>query len=269
MTAATGRSATPEAADGVAPFDVRGYLADVGGVLSWRVLQVVAVTLLIALTEGLSLLLLAPLLELTGLDLGASPVNKVAAWVERAFATLGLPVTLASVISAYVLIVVLRALFNRWGAMSNFRLRQRFTARLRERLHGALIQADWLFFVNRRSSDFMHKLTRELETVAIATFGILEWAVTLLLTSVYLAYAVYLSPTITVVVLASGVTLNLLLRLEMRRAKPRGARLSSAYEEFYAAISDHFSGMKTAKSHGVESAYKAHFLRTARAVEQA
>lgn len=247
---------------------IRSYFKDMLQVLSWRAVGIIAFMLLISATEGISLLLLAPLLQLTGLDLGSSPADQAAQGVSRIFNAFNLPLTLTSVLGVYVVIVAAKALLDRSNAVINFRLQQRFVAQLRERLYKTLIRADWRFFVRRRNSDFMHKLTDELENIGSTTFELMNWIVNCILTLTYFVFALFLSPVMTLFVLVAGATLSVLLRSRTYRARSHGQSLSKAYENLYAAISEHFSGMKTAKSHGVEDKHADLFLDIAREVEQ-
>ena len=247
---------------------IRSYFKDIAQVLSWRAVGIIAFMLLISVTEGISLILLAPLLQLTGLDLGSSPADQAANVVSRVFNTLGLPLTLTSVLGVYVVIVAAKALLDRSSAVVNFRLQQRFVAQLRERLYKTLIRADWRFFVRRRNSDFMHKLTDELENIGSTTFELMNWIVNCILTLTYFVFALFLSPVMTLFVLVAGGVLSVLLRRRTYSARGYGQRLSQAYENLYAAISEHFSGMKTAKSHGVEDKHADLFLDIAREVER-
>jgi ATP-binding cassette, subfamily C, bacterial len=247
---------------------IRSYFKDMAQVLSWRAVGIIAFMLLISATEGISLILLAPLLQLTGLDLGSSPADQAASVVRGIFNALGLPLTLTSVLGVYVIIVAAKALLDRSNAVINFRLQQRFVAQLRERLYKTLIRADWRFFVRRRNSDFMHKLTDELENIGSTTFELMNWIVNCILTLTYFVFALFLSPVMTLLVLVAGGVLSALLRHRTYRARGHGKRLSQAYENLYAAISEHFSGMKTAKSHGVEDKHADLFLDTAREVER-
>jgi ATP-binding cassette, subfamily C, bacterial len=247
---------------------IRSYFKDMAQVLSWRAVGIIAFMLLISATEGISLILLAPLLQLTGLDLGSSPADQAATVVRGIFDALHLPLTLTSVLGVYVVIVAAKALLDRSNAVINFRLQQRFVAQLRERLYKTLIRADWRFFVRRRNSDFMHKLTDELENIGSTTFELMNWIVNCILTLTYFVFALFLSPVMTLFVLVAGATLSVLLRRRTYRARGHGQTLSRAYENLYAAISEHFSGMKTAKSHGVEDKHADLFLDIAREVEQ-
>jgi ATP-binding cassette, subfamily C, bacterial len=266
-TSQTLKNTSEDSSDSLAGV-IRSYFKDIARVLSWRAVGIIAFMLLISATEGISLILLAPLLQLTGLDLGSSPADQAANVVSNIFNALNMPLTLTSVLGVYVVIVAAKALLDRSNAVLNFRLQQRFVAQLRERLYKTLIRADWRFFVRRRNSDFMHKLTDELENIGSTTFELMNWIVNCILTLTYFVFALFLSPVMTLFVLVAGGVLSVLLRRRTYSARGHGQRLSRAYENLYAAISEHFSGMKTAKSHGVEDKHADIFLDTAREVER-
>jgi ATP-binding cassette subfamily C protein len=245
------------------------YLRSAVGALSWKAALALLLMLLISLTEGIGLLMLVPLLELTGFSVGAGPANRVAEAVRGVFQGLGLPLSLPAVLGVYVVIVSARALLSRFESVSSFALQQLLVAQLRERLYHALTAANWLFFVRSRTSDFMHTLTRELEIVGAATFTLLSWLVTLTVSLTYFAFALFLAPLMTLLVLLSGVVLLLLLRLKTSLAKGRGEKLARAYEDMYGALSEHLAGMKVAKGHGLGEAHAKLFLNMTRGVERA
>ena len=49
------------------------------------------------------------------------------------------------------------------------RVQQKIQAHLRERLHRAIVGADWLFLCRKKSADLVHVLTSEVERVGTAT----------------------------------------------------------------------------------------------------
>lgn len=244
------------------------YLQDVATLLSWRAAGALGLTLLLSLTEGVGLFMLLPLLQLTGLEVDAGPVDRMTGFLARGFGALHLPLSLSVVLVAYLLVMSARALLSRYETVNTFILQQRLVTRLRRRLYEAISHADWLFFVRSRPSSFVHTLTRELEAVGEATYTLFSWLVNAMVTGVYVVFALWLYPLTTGVVLASGSVL-LLLRLKVNRAQDQGEALSEAYEGLYASMSEHFAGMKTAKSHGAEKAYVEQFLRMSAEVERA
>jgi ATP-binding cassette, subfamily C, bacterial len=237
------------------------YAREAAEALRWKGLRVVLLVLLIGLTEGVGLLMLVPLLQLTGLDVGPGSVDQVASLVAQVFAASGFPLELGTVLAVYMIVVSARAMLSRYEVVSTFALEKTFEARLRQRLYHAMMRADWLFFVRRQHADFVHLLTHELERAGAATFNLLNLFIKLIMAAVYLAFALLVSPAMTLLVLASGAGLMLGLRWKTALARGKGEALSRSYAAIYRAISEHLAGMKTAKSHGSERRHVDLFLK--------
>ncbi len=228
------------------------YMADLVGVVSWRVALALGLMVCVSLTEGFGLLLLVPLLQLAGLDVQQSSLDGIAQFFSSAFTAIGMRPTLIAVLSLYVLIISIHALLYRWQIILNFTLQHEFVALLRQRLYRAIAKSNWLFFSRSRASDFMHVLTAEMERIGEATDHLLYLIATGMVTIPYIVFALRLSVVMTGLVLACGVGLMWLLRGKTRVAHVAGEGLSKAMSGLYAAITEHLSGMKTAKSYGVE-----------------
>lgn len=227
-------------------------MADLVGAVSWRIALTLGLMVCVSLTEGLGLLLLVPLLQLAGLDVQQSSLDGIAQFFSSAFTAIGMRPTLIAVLALYVLIISIRALLYRWQIILNFTLQHEFVALLRQRLYRAIAKANWLFFSRSRASDFMHVLTAEMERIGEATDHLLYLIATGMVTIPYIVFALRLSVVMTALVLACGAGLMWLLRGKTRVAHVAGEGLSRAMSSLYAAITEHLSGMKTAKSYGVE-----------------
>jgi ATP-binding cassette subfamily C protein len=168
------------------------------------------------------------------------------------------------VLGLYVLTAGTHALFSRWQAVTGATLEQEFVAHLREQLYGSIAHTSWLFFSRRRSSDFTHALTAELDHIAGSTHYLIALVTNTVVTSVYLFLALQLSAVMTGVVLACGAVLYLAQRGRIRTARSSGERLSSATSQLYAAASEHLGGMKVTKSYGAEDRHVEIFSRLTR-----
>ncbi|TIW58963.1 MAG: ABC transporter ATP-binding protein, partial [Mesorhizobium sp.] len=132
--------------------DIAGFgavMARIGGRRTW-----IALVFLIlgSLTEGISILLLVPLLHLIGRsdqDFAIRlPDNPVLSWLVPG-GTLGL----ATVLCLLVGLVALQAGFNRFKSVYMARLLYDFVNRLRMDLFEAIGRARWGIFARTRSSD--------------------------------------------------------------------------------------------------------------------
>lgn len=227
--------------------------------MRWRAVGVLALMVLISLTEGVGLITLAPLLELIGLSAEGGTVGQLATFVAQVIASLGLPITLLSVLAFYVGVVVVGALLARWQAVASSALVEAYLAEVREELYGAVIRAEWLFFARQRASDLTHALTGEVDRIGDAAGMFLGLLVKLLIAGIYLSLAFALSPAMTLAVLACGGVLLLFVAPEAHRARAKGEAISAADEAVYAAVGEHLAGMKVAKAHGVEARHQSIF----------
>lgn len=230
----------------------RLYMATLMGVMSWRVALALILMISLSLTQGAQLLLLIPLMQLVGLDVQQGSVGWLAEFVSSAFELANLRPTLVTVLVVFVLFSTLLALLTRWQTTFNFKLQQNFTAFLRQRLYRAIANTNWLAFTRSRSSDFTHALTTELDRIGAATNFLLRLITDTVLVTVYVLLALRLSLAMTTLAFGAGVVLLLLLRKKAQAARWTGEDISLATNGMYAAAIEHLSGMKTAKSYGVE-----------------
>ena len=232
--------------------DFRDYLRTLKGATRWRLAMVVVLSVLASLTEGVALVLLVPILEVIGFDVGAGAVGQLGSWMKGVFDLIGVRPTLVPVLVLYAVVGVLLALLRLGQSVTSSKLHNGFAAELRENLYQAIAGSSWLFIARSRASDFTHALTAEIDRVSAGTQQLVMLGGSIIVTSVYLVFALWLSPGATVFALLGGGGLILLLKRAARGAHTAGVDLTASGKELYATAIDHLSGMKMAKSHGAE-----------------
>ena len=218
-----------------------------------RAALALALSIALLFTCGVSLLMLVPLLGVAGLDVGEGSVGAIAEVLAGALGAVGLAPSVPVVIAAYLLVVICGALLGRAHSVLTTRLLQTFSMSKRMQVFEAITNSRWVGFVRRPSSEFMHGLTQEIERVTGAVSGVLNLVTKLITSAIHLSLAVFVSPGTTVLVVASGGALLLLLGRKTRAARVKGEAVSVAYEAMYGAISEHLAGLRVTKSHGTES----------------
>jgi ATP-binding cassette, subfamily C, bacterial len=213
---------------------------------------VLLLTLSMSVVSGASLVMLVPLLQVAGLDVGGGAAGRLGDMATTALATLGITVTVPSVILAYLVIIAGSAALTRLQAVVTAELYQGYVRDLRRRTYAAITRASWVHFARLRSSTFTHVLTSELERVGAATTAIVNLIVKSLLTTLYFGLALYVSPAATLLVVALGGSLVAALAGPTRAGRAKGAMVSTAYEAMFAAINEHVAGMRVSRSHGTE-----------------
>lgn len=228
------------------------YLALLLRLLPGRVLATFALMACVGLTEWIGLVLLIPLLGLAGLDLGGGAASRIADVAAYAISGIGLAPGLVTVLVLYTGIVSARAVLRRWQALAITDVQTRFVRHLRRRLLRAILHARWVFFSRQRASDCVHVLTGQVARVGHATDHLLPLLAQLLVLTIYVLFALALSPVITLMVVVAGLTLLLLLRGEAERAFAVGESTTAAAGRLYGAVIEQLGGLKIARSYAAE-----------------
>jgi ATP-binding cassette subfamily C protein len=201
-----------------------------------------------ALTEGLGLVVLVPLLEALG---GAAPRF---GWINPGLGIGGM-------LGLIVILVFIRALLGHWRQLAAVRLRAEVVDGLRQRGWHALLHAEWRALREARRSDSASLLISDIDRIGSAlgeAFTALALAATLL---AVVAAGMLIAP---FAMLAGGVIALMLLPLLHRRrveAATYGEQVGVAYSAIHAASGEALSGLRAIKSLNAESAIAARLGR--------
>ena len=206
----------------------------------------------ISLTEGISLLLLVPLLQLVGLDVQQGTLGQIAGLISSFFTYLQITPTLATVLLIFIVIIILNAFLYRLQTIKSSEIEYNFAAHLRKKLFTSITNSNWLFFSKKKSSDFAHALTYEIERVSVGTNQFLLLIVSAVVLAVYILFTLELSGLITGLIFVIGIVLLLVLKRKMNTAHSRGEELTDTTKSMYSSTIQHLNGMKTIKSFNME-----------------
>lgn len=229
------------------------YITALKGFKSKNILFAIALMVFTSLTEGISLLLLVPLLQLVGLNVQQGSLSQIADYIASFFNFMGITPTLAIVLLIYVLIISLNAFLYRIQTIETSKIQYEFAAHLRKRLFKKITDSNWMFFTKTRSSDFAHALTNEIERISIGTGQFLTLISSLFILVVYLIFALKISGLITGLIFLVGIILLLFLRKRTQSSGSRGEKLSTVTKDMYSSAIQHLDGMKTVKSFNMEN----------------
>jgi ATP-binding cassette, subfamily C, bacterial len=252
----------PPSEPALAARPIRQYLASLFHIARWQLLTAVLLMTLTSLTEGLGVALLFPILQVAGFNLAnQGHVGHYTAEVRDLLVRSGLHpgLWLATLLLLFMLLMALRSLFSRMQSVFTFRTALTYELALSRRLYQAIISADWLFLVRRRSSDFTHALTAELNRVASCTYLLIGTLSNAILALVYIGLALKLSAGMTALVLATGAVLLLFARRWMRAVHHSGAAVSESVSEVYAAATEHLQNLKAMKFYDAQTSDLAMF----------
>lgn len=207
--------------------------------------------ILIGLLDGIGILLLIPIINMTGMvnfDAEGTSIAGVFRFLQEIPATVGLPV----ILGIYVLVVLFYHLVERQITIRNTKIQHGFFRHMRVETYEALLHANWNFFIKNRKSDLINLLTAEIARSSAGTHSFLQFIASLLFTCIQIGLALWLSPSITVFVLLCGFVLLLFNRKFLKRSLALGNRNYTLGKEYLGGITDQINGIKDIKSNTLE-----------------
>lgn len=208
-----------------------------------------ALLFLSGLLQGMSLLMLIPLLGLTGFISRDATPDKIVSTVQAFFDSLGLNYSLSTVLFIFFLILAVEALFNRYRSIMLNTLELDYTDHLRNRLYRAIGHASWQFHSRHHSADSVHLLDEVVGDIGQGTYSVLQLFVVISQAIVYLVVSTQVSPMMTILMLVTGLILYALVMPINRRVFRHGEKAVAANRTLYRTIADFFGGLKLAKSY--------------------
>ena len=227
---------------------LRDYLATIWAVAGGRLLAGVGLTALAGLTEGLSLVILIPLVAIAmpggGSVLSDLPLvgETLARWSPD----------LVTLLMIFIALVVAQALLSRAKALFNQRTIQDVSAQLRTRLFESISYARWEALHNRRSSDLNHALTHDIDNVMGSIGSVLAIVQACLMLAIYLVLALLISWPMALFAFVIGGALFLALYPLRRRANRHGKRLIAMYQDQNATVLEFIGSIRLAKLFAAE-----------------
>jgi len=217
------------------------------------------------LTEGISVLLLLPLLELLQLSPGAASGAAGAsspAWVARLAAVLArahVPLTPGLLLSMFVSLVALAGWLQYARLVEGAKLQQQAVDQLRGRAFGALVEARYAWLVRQPMAELGSLLLGDVARVGVGLNAGLSLITGLFTLLAYLAAALVISPLLSLAaVLLAGVAWALMAG-QRRESLRIGESTGLASRALAAQLSDALQGVKLAKLQGAEHALQRQF----------
>jgi ABC-type multidrug transport system fused ATPase/permease subunit len=217
------------------------------------------------LLEGIGLLLLIPLLSLAGYTvISSDQLGYIGRWIHR----YPWHVTLPELLLVYVLIIAILAKLQSTQQSMSGAFREAFIRSWRNRLYCSLSYANWMFTLRHKKAVMENLLTTEVQRIGAVTHLFLRMLSTLVLLAVYLTLSLYLSWPMTLIAFVAGLSLVACLLIQNKKAKHTGYHACNHRQAMFSTMSEHFSGMKIAKSHGNDQRHASAFCELSRKVEK-
>ena len=206
----------------------------------------------IGLLESVGIVLIIPLLSISGiLDIGSKEFF-VLSWLIDYFQAIPKTQSLSVILSLFVVIIIVQAWFSRHQTILNKKIQEGFIRQLRQETYKNLIQANWKFFLEHRNSDIVKIMTTEIGNVKKGLSLSLEFLSSLVFAVIHIMIAFWLSPKMTVFILFLGILLLLFSRYFVTKSKQFGIEQLELSRIYIAGITDHLNGIKDIKGNTLE-----------------
>ena len=219
-----------------------------------KLMLIFFLTLLMGINAGFSIVLLIPLLQLLNTGNSATLEGQTA-FLKHLAVRLGVTLNIETVLFVYVLLLMITALLKYWKAILDAGYQQTFIYEVRRRLFRKIILADWSLLNNKSKTNHLQVLTKEIPNLADYIFFYLRLISSLIMTATYIAYAIIVSAKFTLMIVAVGLVIFILLRKFLTKAFHLGEGVTKSYNHLLKYIDDFWQTVKIAKVHSSEAYY--------------
>jgi ATP-binding cassette subfamily C protein len=223
---------------------------------------------LLGMMEGISILMIIPLLTVAGIIPGIQVGSGLTAWVNNLFQSTGLPLNLPVILLIYVGLISGLGWLQRYQSILNFDIQQEFNVSLTIRLFRAVAYADWQFLISKTKSEIANTILTELSRVYAGINSFLQLLITALITSIQVVIALVIAPGLTFMIMASAILLFVLLQKFVKNPREIGKNIIDLNNSLYYELTEHLNGIKEIKSYGVEMAQIDNFTRIRRLMKE-
>jgi ATP-binding cassette subfamily C protein len=232
----------------------------------WQLVSAIALSALLSLTEGVSLVMVFPLISLLGNPGNGDPATGAGPRTRMLFHLLTISHIPRSAWLGVVLVVVLVSvglLTQLNGMLSTLSISIILPTRrdLGSRIYEAILHADWAFLTRRRSSDLTHFLTNELARIGNLASSLLALLSNGLVGGLMLGLAFYYAPLLTMLL---AICLGLLIPWQKRAGKAiyrSGIDTSMKMGQVFQSSTERLQNLKVVKAYGAQDAELKLFTR--------
>ncbi|MDD5600084.1 MAG: ABC transporter ATP-binding protein [Victivallaceae bacterium] len=205
-------------------------------------------------TQGIGVFMLIPFLAAAGVGefTRYNGGNRISGLFLKFFDMCGLPLNLFSVLAVFIGIIVLTRFIQYRQNILIVDIRNCYISNIQSGLFRAVIFADWRFIAAQHSANLTHVITTDLPLVSNGTYFFLKILTGLVLSAIYIVWALFISIELTMFTLLFGALSFLFLKLCLPHSVRSGVFVREARAKIYSLLLDHVHGLKIAKSYGAE-----------------
>lgn len=225
---------------------------------AWLVAAMVAT----ALSEGLGLLLLIPLMTLAGISsltqVDTEFESTVREWAEQ----LGISLNLATVLALFVTLIAVRQLLLYYTAQLAATTRNDYVAGVRKELFGAVGETSWGFLTGGRLDQLSQTILLDSARIGEAALNIVRITSAAILLLANAGVAIYLAPQLAIGVLSTITVLTILFSNRLGVVHKQGQNVSKVQDKMLRVVENYVDSIRVAKMSGTVERIQGEFSET-------
>ena len=219
---------------------------DLADGLGWRFPALIAWAALVGLGEGLSVVLLLPLLDRMGIP-GANSQGLAARLMEAGLGAVGATSAVA-ILAAIIAIAAVQAALAVGLTWWSARLARRYASRRQLALFNAFMRANWPFLVGRQSGELTSAIVTECERLSGAFSICLTILAVIVVTLVYAVLSLFVAWQVTLGLIGFAVVAAVSMSKLYGKTYAIGQSLAPLNSEFQSSLMENFNGAKFIKA---------------------
>ena len=223
-----------------------------------RIMLVIFFMLLSSVTASIGILFIVPLLEAINVDLGNNVKNSanfgtnIGTKISAFFGQLGISLDLITILVFYLCIVIVKAIITFIDSIMSVKLQRDFVLHLRHRLYRKLFYSEWQYLNQEHMPDFIRLVTGQVEMVGYSLQQLIKLCSIIILVTVYLLFALFVSPTLTALAIILAALLIVVMLPINALIFRSGRQELLANTDIFRDIFEHLSNIKIIKSFSAE-----------------
>ncbi|MBE0650215.1 MAG: ABC transporter ATP-binding protein [Bacteroidales bacterium] len=213
------------------------------------------ITLFLGFNQGLTIMLLIPLLGLMTPVPASGSQGKLVQIMDSLLKHSGYQVSLTFILVLFAILLISVALLNYVQSIMQATYQQEFSYQTRKRLFRKIIKCDWSFLNQKSKHNHIQVFTTEIPKMTLYYFSYLNFVTKIIFIVTHIALAFLISVKFTLFIILVGLLVFVLLRKNLNRAAFLGDANIQAFRKMLKQIDEFWLMIKMAKVHNSEDFY--------------
>lgn len=215
----------------------------------------------VALTGSISVVMLIPMLDLLDISVGDSEPLHI---LLQPFGTLPYLQRAIAIISIFVILLLVRAVLNRFAAVQKNEFLERYEKDLRSQIYSGIKEANWELLSGKKHTDLVNLVITQTRQVRFCLQWMIGLVVSFVSAAMQLTIACFMSLPVTAMVLLVGAAFLRMFLPFQKRSRSYGEQAVEATRALHREIQNQLSGIKEIRAYGVEQEQAEVFDRISR-----